>query len=213
MDAATAALIGTGIGAAVTLAGTFGVSILQGRRERALRKEFSIAQLGKERRIEYVKLLAAARELRYIAIRRFHNQAIRPIDEVDSLQTQLSTAYYMIALTSPEDTRRLASDLRESIFDLWRDDDPESWRDDTPKSGEYRAKLRKARENAALFRSHVTAELKLTDVDTMGIRSIAQLCYMRTPACYRAGSSRWRLGRPVSVSGQSTVCLWVGVNG
>lgn len=175
MDAVAAALIGTGIGATATLAATFGVSILQGRRERALRKEQAIAQLQKERRIEYVKLLTATRELRYIAIRRFHNQAIRPVGEVDSLLTQLSTAYYMIALTSSEDTRSLAWDLRESIFDLWRDDDPESWRDDTPRSDEYRRKLRKARENTALFRSHVTAELKLTDVGTSGILAIAEL--------------------------------------
>ena len=173
MDAAAAALIGTGIGAAVTLTGTFGVSILQGRHEHALRKENAIAQLAKERRIEYVKLLAAARELRYIANRKFNDQAARPFGEVDSLLTQLSTSYYMIALMAPEDTRQLAWDLRESIFDLWRDDSESFWHD-MPESDQYPGRLRKARETTALFRSHVAGELKLTDVSTTGIRAIAE---------------------------------------
>ena len=173
MDAAVAALIGTGIGAAVTLSGTFGVSILQGRREYALRKEHAIAQLAKERQLEYVKLLASARELRYIANRKFNDQATRPFGEIDSLLTQLSTAYYMIALISPEDTRRLAWDLRESIFDLWRDDSESLWHD-IPKADQYPGRLRKARETTALFRSHVAGELKLTDISTAGVGTIAE---------------------------------------
>lgn len=173
MDAAAAALIGTGIGAAVTLTGTFGVSVLQGRRERALREQNAIAQLAKERRIEYVQLLTVARELRYIANRKFNDQDDRPVGEVDSLLTQLSTAYYMISLIAPEDTRRLAGDLRESVFDLWRDD-PESWWHVTPKSDQYPGRLLNAREATKLFRSHVAGELKLTDVSTAEIRPIAE---------------------------------------
>jgi hypothetical protein len=173
MDAATAALIGTGIGAAVTLAGTFGVSILQGRRERDVRKESAIAQLEMERRTEYVKLLTAARELRYVFMRKRQGQADRPAGEVDSLLTQLSAAYYMIALTAPEDTRRLAWDLRESIFELWRADHPES--------EQYRGHLRKARENSERFRSHVTTELKLTELGTSGIGTTSELPAEKTP--------------------------------
>jgi type II secretory pathway pseudopilin PulG len=174
MDAAVAALIGTGIGAAVTLTGTFGVSILQGRRERAARNENAIAQLAEERRIEYIKLLASARELRYIANRKFNDQGDRPVNEVDSLLTQLSTAYYMIALISPEETRRLAWDVRESVFDLWRRDGWESLWHDTPKSDQYPGRLLKARDTTALFRAHVAGELKLTHVSTTGIQAIAE---------------------------------------
>ena len=159
MDAATAALVGTGIGAAVTLTGTFGVSILQGRRERAAREENVIAQLEKERRIEYVNLLTLARELRYIALRTFQHLTTRPVGEVDALLTQLSTGYYMIALTAPEETRRLAWDLRESVFELWRT------ARDHPESEQYQADLARVREKAGLFRAQVTAELNLTKLE------------------------------------------------
>lgn len=181
MDAATAALVGTGIGAAVTLAATFGSSILQGRRERTVRKEDAIARLQMERRVEYVKLLTAARELRYIFIRKRQGQAARPAGEVDSLLTQLSAAYYMIALTAPEDTRRLAWDLRESIFELWRADHPES--------EQYRGHLREARENTALFRSHVTTELKLTELGTSGIGTTSVLPHGKAPRPLPGGGS------------------------
>jgi hypothetical protein len=158
MDATTAALVGAGIGAAVTLAGTFGVSIIQGHRERDARQEHAVAQLEKERRIEYVNLLTAAREVRYVALRTFEHLATRPVGEVDSLLTQLSKAYYMIALTASADTSSLAWELRESVFDLWRK------ARDHPESGDYRAEVRKVREMAERFRSHVRDELKLAEV-------------------------------------------------
>jgi hypothetical protein len=168
VDAATAALIGAGIGAAVTLAVSFGAAFLQDRRERVIRREHAIAQLEKERRIEYVKLLTSAPELRYIALRTFQHLATRPVSEVDSLLTDLSRAYYMIALTAPDDTRRLASDLRESIFELWRK------ARDHPETGEYQTDLRKAREPAAQFRSHTTAELNLTELAHERDRAISE---------------------------------------
>jgi len=158
MDTATAALVGAGIGAAVTLAGTFGVAIIQGRREHVLRRENAVAQLEKERRIEYIKMLTSARELRYIALRTFQDLATRPVSEVDSLLTELSRSYYMIALTAPEDTRRLASDLRQSIFKLWRK------ARDHPETDQYQADLARVRVRAGRFRTHVTAELNLTEV-------------------------------------------------
>jgi len=158
MDATTAALVGASIGAAVTLAGTFGVAILQGRRERALGKERAAAKLEKERRIEYIRLLTSARELRYVALRTFQHLATRPVSEIDNLLTELSKAYYMIALTAPEDTRRLASDLRESIVELWRK------APDDLETDQYESDLATARELTRQFRIHVTAELNLTDV-------------------------------------------------
>jgi hypothetical protein len=168
MDAATAALVGAGIGAAVTLAGTFGVAILQGRRERAIRREYAAANLEKERRIEYIKMLTSARELRYIALRTFQHLATRPVNDVDSLLTELSRAYYMIALIAPEDTRLLAWDLRESIFKLW------TMARDNPDTDQYQDYLAKVREFAGKFRVHVTAELNLTDISSEGNMKASQ---------------------------------------
>jgi hypothetical protein len=191
MDAATAALVGTGIGATATLAGTFGVSILQGHHERAARKENVIAQLEKERRIKYVNLLTSARELRYIALRIFQHLAARPVGEVDALLTQLSTGYYMIALTAPEETRRLAWDLRESVFELWR------MARDHPESEQYQAELARAREKAGLFRSHVTAELNLTKLGRNRFRAhLEAMC----PQCAPVGGGS--VGRCLCLSNQ-----------
>jgi hypothetical protein len=158
MDAATAALVGTGIGAAVTLAGTLGVTILQGRREANVRREEAAVQLEEKRLTEYIKMLTLAREMRYISLRTFQNLATHPISEVDSRLTELSRTYYMIALIAPEDTRRIASDLRESVFTLWRKalDDPES--------KQYPPDLAKVRELADAFSTHVTAQLNLTNI-------------------------------------------------
>jgi hypothetical protein len=158
MDAATAGLAGAGIGAVVTLIGTFGTSILQSRRDRARRRQEATAHLEKERRAEYVNLLVTTRELRYIALRTFQHLATRPVGEVDTLLTQLSAAYYRIALTAPEDTRQLAWDLRESVFALWRK------ARDHPESGRYQDDMKKVRDLTAKFRSHVAAELNLTSV-------------------------------------------------
>jgi len=162
MDAATAALVGAGIGAAVTLVGTFGVSFQQGRRERAARKEKATAQVEKERRIEYVNLLTSAREVRYVALRTFQHLATRPVGEVDSLLTQLSKAYFMIALTAPDDTNRLAWNVRESVHQLW------SKARDHPESSDYQADVKKAVEIAKAFRCHVRDELNLAEAATEG---------------------------------------------
>jgi hypothetical protein len=158
MDAATAALAGAGIGAVVTLAGTFGGSFLQDRRERAARREQAVAQLEQERRTEYVKLLTCARDLRYVALRRFEQLDTRPVSEVDRLLTQLSAAYYMIVLTAPKDTSALALELRDAIFDLSRK------ARDHPESKDYKTDIRRVRAIVDRFRLHVRAELDLSGV-------------------------------------------------
>jgi phosphoglycolate phosphatase-like HAD superfamily hydrolase len=163
MDAATAGLAGAGIGAAVTLIGTFGASILQNRREREarrheaeVRRQEAIARLEKERRTEYVSLLVSVREVRYIALRTFQRLATRPVGEVDALLTQLSGAYYRIALIAPDDTRQLAWKLRESAFELWRK------ARDHPEAGKYQDDMKEIRDLTDQFRSHVADELNLT---------------------------------------------------
>jgi hypothetical protein len=108
--------------------------------------------------VEYIKMLTLAREMRYISLRTFQNLATHPISEVDSRLTELSRTYYMIALIAPGDTRRIASDLRESIFMLWRK------ARDHPESDQYPADLAKVRELAETFSAHVTAQLNLTNV-------------------------------------------------
>lgn len=158
MDAATAGLVGAGIGAAVTLIGTFGTTVLQSRRDQAARRHDAIVQLERERRTEYVNLLVATRELRYIALRTFQHRATRPIGEVDTLLTQLSAAYYRIALTAPENTRQLAWDLRESVFEVWRK------ARDHPDSGRYQDDMKEVRNLTAKFRSHVATELNLAGI-------------------------------------------------
>lgn len=160
MDAATAALVGAGIGATVTLAGTFGVAVLQGRRERTLRREHAAAKLEKERRTEYIKVLTTARELRYMALRTFQHLADHSVSDVDTRLTEISRSCYMIALIAPEGTRRLAWDVRESIFKLWQ------MARDHPETDQYPAELVKGRELAEQFRVHVTAELNLTEISS-----------------------------------------------
>jgi hypothetical protein len=174
MDAATAGLAGAGIGAAVTLIGTFGASILQNRRDRATRRQDAITQLEKERRTEYVNLLVTTRELRYVALRTFQHLATRSVGEVDTLLTQLSAAYYRIALTAPEDTRQLAWELRESVFEVWRK------ARDHPDSGKYPDDMKKIRELSAKFRSHVATELSLTSVsrdENTGSSKLPMRCF------------------------------------
>jgi hypothetical protein len=134
------------------------VAILQGRREVAVRREEAAVRLEKERLIEYTKMLTLAREMRHISLRTFQNLATHPVIEVDSRLTELSRTYYMIALIAPEDTRRLASDLRGSVFTLWRKER------DHPETDQYLADLAKVRELAEKFSTHVTAQLNLTNV-------------------------------------------------
>jgi hypothetical protein len=130
-------------------------------------------QLERERRTEYVNLLVATRELRYIALRTFQHRATRPIGEVDTLLTQLSAAYYRIALTAPENTRQLAWDLRESVFEVWR-----KARDHTD-SGGYQDDMKKVRDLTAKFRSHVAAELNLAGVSREEDSELSQLPLLR----------------------------------
>jgi hypothetical protein len=103
-------------------------------------------------------LLTLARELRYVSLRTFQHLATYSVSEVDSLLTGLSKTYYLIALIAPEDSRRLASDLRESIFKLW------GIARDNPESDQYPPYLAEVRDLAEKFRVHVTAELNLTEV-------------------------------------------------
>lgn len=134
------------------------MSFLQDRRERAARREVTVAQLEKERRIEYVRFLTCVRELRYVALRKFEQLETRPISEVDNLLTQLSTAYYMIVLTAPQDTSALALELRDATFGLSRK------ARDHPDSEDYRSDIRKVRAIVERFRAHVRTELDLFGV-------------------------------------------------
>jgi hypothetical protein len=88
---------------------------------------------------------------------------------VDTLLTQLSAAYYKIALTAPEDTRQLAWDLRESVFAVWRK------ARDHPDSSRYQDDMKKVRDLTAKFRSHVAAELNLTNVSREDDSELSQL--------------------------------------
>jgi len=153
MSAGVTAFLGAIVGAVVTLFATFGVLFVQNRQRRRERREKVVAQLKKERQIEYVNLLTSAREVRYAALRIFEDRAIRPVGEVDSLLTQMSRAYYIIALITPEDTRRLAWELREAVFNLWQR------ALDYPEPRDYRDEFGKVRALVEEFRNYVKNEL------------------------------------------------------
>lgn len=73
----------------------------------------------------------------------------------------MSKAYYLIAITSSQQTADLAWALRESAFDLWRRarDDPNSNRAD------WLADVRKVRADAEQFRLRVRQELAIAPVE------------------------------------------------
>jgi hypothetical protein len=155
VDQAAAALIGTAIGATIGLLGSGGLWILQGRRDRSVREEAARVEVERERRLQYVEFLTVAREVRYASIRSFERLATRPIEDVDVLLTQLSRAYYTIALTAPADTAALAWTVREYVFDLWR-----LARNDPPPNG-WHTDVRAVRAAVENFREHVRRELNI----------------------------------------------------
>ena len=153
MDAATAALIGTAIGGASSLA----VAALAGRQARRARAEERGHDLETERRATYVRFLTYSRDVRYAALRAYQQRAFRSVGEVDALLTQLSSAFYMIALTAPSAIVVDAQSLREEVFDLWRlardepNADPDVWH----------AQLENVWATQQRFRQHVRRELHL----------------------------------------------------
>jgi hypothetical protein len=108
-----------------------------------------------------VDLLSTAREVRYISLRTFQKLATRSVSEVDGVLTEMSRAYYLIALTAPPETETLARALRESAFDVWRlaRDHPQATRED------QHAAVGKVRGDAERFRLHVRNELDIAPAE------------------------------------------------
>ncbi|HEX5096879.1 MAG TPA: hypothetical protein VFX21_12725 [Acidimicrobiia bacterium] len=154
MDAATAALIGTAIGGLSSLA----VAALGTRQARRARAEERRHDLDTERRATYIRFLTHSRDVRYAALRAYQQRAFRSVGEVDALLTQLSSAFYMIALMAPDEIVADAQALREAVFDLWRlardepNADPDVWR----------AQLERVWAAQRGFRQLVRRELHLT---------------------------------------------------
>jgi hypothetical protein len=157
MDAGIAAVLG----AAVGLVGAVTAAWFQARAQRQSRDDEIRQELQQARLLQYVELLTAAREVRYIALRTFQKLATRTVGEVDEVLTKMSKAYYLIAITSSQQTADLAWALRESAFDLWRRarDDPNSNRAD------WLADVRKVRADAEQFRLRVRQELAIAPVE------------------------------------------------
>jgi hypothetical protein len=153
MDAATAALAGTVIGGLSSLA----VAALGGRQARWARAEERRHDLDTERRTAYIRFLTYSRDVRYAALRAYQQRAFRSVGEVDALLTQLSSAFYMIAVMAPEAIVADAQALREAVFDLWRlaRDEPNA------DSDVWRSQLEQVWATHRRFRERVRRELHL----------------------------------------------------
>jgi hypothetical protein len=167
MDAATAALVGTAIGGLSSLA----VATLAARQARRARAEERRHDLDTERRAAYIRCLTSSREVRYAALRAYQQRAFRSVGEVDQLLTQLSSAFYMIALMAPDAVVADAQALREAVFDLWRlaRDEPNA------DAGVWRAHLEAVWAAQQRFRHHVRRELHLADGSGTPSRECARL--------------------------------------
>jgi hypothetical protein len=168
MDPGIAAVLGAAVGlvGALIVAGSQARSAKearedQARNERQAREDQARRERQQERLRHYVDLLTTAREVRYISLRTFQKLATRSVSEVDDVLTEMSRAYYLIALSAPPQAEALARTLRESAFDVWRlaRDDPQAKRED------WLAAVRKVRGDAERFRLHVREELGITPAE------------------------------------------------
>jgi hypothetical protein len=113
MSAAGWGLIGTLFGGGITVFGNW----FMHRAERSERETRAAAEAAararEERKIAYLRLLTAARRLRYIA----RPEASRDKDEIDGLRTELSTVQYEIAVVALPEMGMRSDLVRRSTLD------------------------------------------------------------------------------------------------
>jgi hypothetical protein len=106
-------LLGTFVGGFITIAGNWIVQ-RAGRAEREASERVQAAERARDQRKDaYLRLLTAARRLRYLA----RPGATRDTEEIDSLRTELSSVNYEIELMSSPEIASRADDVRRKTLD------------------------------------------------------------------------------------------------
>lgn len=109
--------LGTLVGAIATIAGSLALSHLE-RRDRKEREAGSaVVQAREERKRAYLRLLTAARQLRYLS----RPDAPRDQDAINSLRTELSIVHYEIELISPREIVERSDLVRRRTLDYLND--------------------------------------------------------------------------------------------
>lgn len=110
-------VVGTAVGAFLTLLGSWNVARVEGRRAAESERRKTDAVRRQEQRAAYLRLLMICRQLRTLARAGRDRQQL----ELDRLRSDLSSATYEIALIAPENVAHIADELamavREYIYD------------------------------------------------------------------------------------------------
>src|SRR5712692_5957954 len=116
MSAAIFGLIGTLVGGLLAFCGNWLIQRAE-RQDRTRKAQREVARHARdERKASYIRVLAAARHLRYRA-RAGSIIDSEAKDTIDSLKAELSTAHYEIELISPSDIRSYSDALRRTVLD------------------------------------------------------------------------------------------------
>jgi len=113
MGAAIFGVVGVLVGGVLTIAGNYLLFRTQRSESARAERAASIARARDERKAAYLRLLTAARRLRYVAR---NAQAANP-GTVDDLRTELSTTQYEIELISSPQIARAANTVRSTTLD------------------------------------------------------------------------------------------------
>lgn len=113
MDPAIWGFIGTAIGAALTILGNLALHTTERSARRREEAAAAQARMRDERKLAYLRLLSAARKLRYVA----REPSEESKKDLDSLRTELSTVQYEIELIAPTAVVTRANTLRRSTLD------------------------------------------------------------------------------------------------
>jgi hypothetical protein len=113
MSAAGWGLFGTVIGAVLAMVGNLVLRLVDMFDRRDRDRAQAAEQARGERKLAYLRLLTAARRLRYLP----RPSATLDAEEIDSLRTELSTVNYEIALISSTAIASRADDVRRKTLD------------------------------------------------------------------------------------------------
>jgi hypothetical protein len=112
MGAAIFGVVGVLVGGVLTIAGNYLLFRTQRSESARAERAASIARARDERKAAYLRLLTAARRLRYVAR---NAQAANP-GTVDDLRTELSTTHEIELISSPQ-IARAANTVRRTTLD------------------------------------------------------------------------------------------------
>lgn len=141
MSAAFWGLLGTVVGGLLAMAGNVLVHRLTAVERARFERELAAQRARAERKTAYVRLLTAARRLRYLAR---PGSTIDPA-ELDELRTDLSSVNYEITLISPSDMASSANELRRRTMDYLN---AAAWPTGSSQSEEATTELRLAARRA-----------------------------------------------------------------